>query len=120
MTKPYKLSCVWDRVLDLMEGEVFPEEVVYDPVRVGAVIVGCFSFLGVLFWLLWVLLVCQGGLFSKILPFFHVVFTSKTLRDFGYEGYPYQLGVFEGWIVNLGALILSMIVLSGLWRLFKK
>ncbi len=113
------LKRVWDALVDLVEGEDDPDEVVYDPVHIGAVIVGSLCAMGVLFWLLWSLLVCEGGLFTKVVPFFEVLFTSKTLKDFGYEGYPYQLGVFEGWIVNVVALLLSLALLYGLWWVFR-
>ena len=105
----------WGWLLDLVEGEDDPNEVVYDPVHIGGVIVGSLCAMGVLFWLLWSLFVCEGGLFAKVGPFFQVLFTSKTLHDFGYEGYPYELGVFEGWIVNLTALVLSVALLCGVW-----
>lgn len=92
-----------------------PGTPMYDPVHVGAVIVGTVLGFGVLYWLLWALLVCEGGLFMKVGPFLEVVFTSKTLKDFGYLGYPYELGLFEGWIVNLSALVLSGALVVALW-----
>jgi hypothetical protein len=61
---------------------------------------------------LWSLLVCEGGLFIKVVPFLEVVFTSKTLKDFGYLGYPYELGLFEGWVVNVVALGLTHITIA--------
>jgi hypothetical protein len=72
-----------------------------------------------LFWLLWALLVCEGGLFGKVAPFFTVVFTSKTLADVGCMGHPYALGVFEGWIVNLTAFILTLALIIGVWWVFQ-
>jgi hypothetical protein len=108
----------WNKALDAFDGEDGPDEVRYDPVAVGGIVVGCLAAFGVLFWLLWALLVCEGGLFVKIGPFLQVVFTSKTLRDFGYEGFPYQLGIFEGWIVNAAALVLCVALVVGLWKLW--
>ena len=105
----------WAWFVDLVEGEDGPDEVVYDPVHIGGVIVGSLCAMGVLFWLLWSLLVCEGGVFTKVGPFLRVLFTSKTLGDFGYEGYPYALGIFEGWIVNAMALVLSIALLYGIW-----
>ena len=75
--------------------------------------------MGLVFWLLWALLVCEGGIFIKVVPFLQAVFTSKTLHDFGYVGYPYELGIFEGWIVNLFALVLSIALLVGVWWVFQ-
>ena len=47
-------------------------------------------------------------------------FGSKTLADFGYAGSPYALGVFEGWAVNLAALVLLLLLLAAAWAAFKK
>src|ERR1044071_6190186 len=107
----------WNSLLDLFDGKDAPGEPVYEPVHVAGVVVGCFTALGALFWLLWALLVCEGGLFAKVGPIAQIIFTSKTLKDFGYEGYPYAMGIFEGWIVNVSALVLSVGVLSALWLL---
>jgi len=96
-----------------------PREPHYDPLHLGAMVVLCLMGIGVLYWLLWALLVCEGGLFIKVVPFLWVVFTSKTLADYGWEGYPYALGVFEGFIVNLGALVLLVLLLVGIAYLFR-
>ena len=40
----------------------------YDPVHVAAILVGSLFALGTLYWLLWSLLVCGGGLFTKVGP----------------------------------------------------
>ena len=97
-----------------------PDEPAYDPVHVAAMIVLVLVGMAVLFWLLWALMVCEGGVFIKIIPFIQVVFTKKTLQDFGYEGYPYELGIFEGWIVNLSALIILIGLIIGIHTIFKK
>jgi hypothetical protein len=97
-------KCVWD----LWEDDDAPDGIVYDPVHVAAVVVGCLFVMGIIFWDLWALFVFEGGLFTKIGPFVQVLFTSKTLNDFGYEGAPYALGIFEGWIVNLTALSIAI------------
>jgi uncharacterized membrane protein YedE/YeeE len=110
-----KIRACWNRLTGLFEDDAPSDEAVYDPAHVAGVVVGCLTGLGVLYWLLWSLLVCEGGLFTKIGPFLQVVFTSKTLADFGYEGYPYELGVFEGWIVNAGALIFTIAAVAALW-----
>src|SRR5262245_59464671 len=97
-----------------------PDDLIFDPLQVAAVVVGCLAGLGVLFWMLWALLVCEGGLFMKIGPAIQVLLTDKTLQDFGYQGYPYQLGVFEGWIVNVGGLVFCLLTLIGAWFLYGK
>ena len=96
------------------------DEPIYDPAHLAGVLVVSLFAMGVLYWLLWALLVCEGGLPGKIGPLLQVVLTSKTLADFGYLGHPYALGVFEGWIVNLTALILSLALLAGGWWVFNR
>ncbi len=118
-----------------------PNEPVYDPIHLAAVLVGTLAALGLLYWLLWTLLVYDGGLFSKVGPFFHVLLGSmpflhnhkvgivptlsslrkgtKTLADYGYQGSPYQMGVFRGWVGNLGALIILIGIIISLYRLYQ-
>ncbi len=92
-----------------------PEDEIYDPVHVAVVLVSCMIGLGALYWMLWALLVCEGGLVMKIGPALQVLFTDKTLMDFGYQGYPYQLGLFEGWIVNVGGLAACLLTIAVAW-----
>ncbi len=92
-----------------------PEDIVYDPVHVAVVLVSCLAGVGALYWMLWALFVCEGGLFTKIIPAAQVLLTDKTLQDFGYQGYPYQLGIFEGWIVNVGGLVVCLLAVAGAW-----
>lgn len=94
----------WRGYLSLFEEER-TDEPGYDPADLAAAIVYFFFGIGILYWTLWCLWMYKGGLFAKILPFLSVVFTSRTLADYGYEGWPYELGVFEGWMVNLGGLL---------------
>lgn len=96
-----------------------PQEPAYDPAHVAVMIVLVILGLALLFWLLWALVVCEGGIFIKIIPFLQVVFTSKTLQDFGFEGYPYELGIFEGWIINVVALVLFIGLLAGISSIFR-
>lgn len=110
----------WKAVLSLWEDDDTTDPIVYDPVHVAAVVVGCLFALGILFWDLWALLVFEGGLLTKGVPFFQVLFTSKTLKDFGYEGSPYALGIFEGWIVNLAALLTALALVAGLRWFFRR
>ncbi len=86
----------------------FFEKEEYDPVNIGIMIVIVIFCMAVLFWLFWALMVYKGGLFEKMIPFFSVVFTKKQLLDYGFEGW-YEQGKFEGWIVNLTALVLVVI-----------
>ncbi|MBN1824320.1 MAG: hypothetical protein JW803_08380 [Endomicrobiales bacterium] len=92
-----------------------PAEPKYDPVHVAGMIVIVLLANTVLFWLLWSLLVFGGGIQAKVLPFLAVLFTSKTAGDFGYVGYPYEMGVFEGWVTNVVALALAVFVLWAFW-----
>ena len=96
------------------------DEPIYDPVHFAALIVISLVVMGALFWLLWTLLVFGGGIFNKIVPAFQVLFTKKTLKDFGWVGYPYELGIFEGFIGNTVALILTMSLMAGVWWVFKE
>lgn len=96
-----------------------PDEPVYDPVHVGAMVMIVLVGITVLFWLLWALLVCQGGIAPKLSALAQIAFTRKTFADFGWEGYPYALGVFEGFVVNFGALLLLFLVLFGIWWVFR-
>ncbi|OGS03203.1 MAG: hypothetical protein A3G41_04920 [Elusimicrobia bacterium RIFCSPLOWO2_12_FULL_59_9] len=111
------------RILDFLAGlfseEEDPNEPCFDPVHLGATIIAVLCAQGALFWLLWTLLVYEGGLFAKIPAIFSVVFTSKTLADYGYEG-TYAMGVFEGWFANLAALLLCAAATILLWNLFQR
>lgn len=110
------LGALWK---DIFSDEDAPDEVIYDPVHLAGLLAICLTAAGALFWMLWALLVCEGGLFSKVGPFLQVVFTGKTLADFGYEGHPYKLGIFEGWVVNVTALGFAAATLAGLWWIFE-
>jgi hypothetical protein len=96
-----------------------PEEAQYDPVHFGAMVVLTIFVLNILFWLLWSLLVFGGGIQHKVLPFLIVLFTSKTAADFGYIGYPYELGIFDGWVTNVVALGFCGLLVVALWYIFK-
>ncbi|MBN1621545.1 MAG: hypothetical protein JW871_03025 [Endomicrobiales bacterium] len=107
-----------DFILDFFSDKEDPEEIGYDPVHVGAMIILVLLGLSLTFWLLWALLVFGGGIQAKILPLIQVLFTSKTVGDFGYVGYPYEMGVFEGWVTNIIALVFSILVITGIWYIF--
>ena len=108
-----------DKILDLFSDEDDPSEPFYDPVHLGAAVLITIVAAGCLYWLLWTLLVYEGGLFGKIGPALRVLLTSKTLRDFGCRG-AFDLGVFEGWLGNLAALALCAVLLIALSRLYRE
>ncbi len=110
---------LWTELLDFFSDTENPDEPVYDPAHFAGMIVIVLFSIGVLFWLLWTLLVFEGGLFQKIWPALQVAFTSKTLQDFGWVGYPFEMGVFNGWIGNVVALILTAGLTVGIWFIFE-
>lgn len=105
------------KALEIFDAEDDPREPFYDPVHLGAVLIVFLVVIGALYWLLWTLLVYEGGLFVKLRAVLELLFGSKTLRDFGYRG-PYAMGVFEGWVGNAAALLISVLVLIALYRLY--
>ena len=111
---------IWDELVWFFSDEEDPEEPVYDPAHFAAMIVIVIFSVGVLFWLLWTLLVFEGGVFQKIVPALSVLFTNKTLQDYGWIGYPYELGIFAGFIGNSVALILTLALIVGIWWIFKE
>ena len=86
-----------DGCLGFFSDDDDPEEPFFDPVHLGAVCMVCLVSIGALYWLLWTLLVYEGGLLPKLRAALAVLFTSRTLKDFGYERAPYAMGAFEGW-----------------------
>lgn len=115
-----KRATLLEKILDLFSDEDDPNEPFYDPAHLGAVIVVSLSTLGIVYWLLWTLLVFEGGLSTKISAAASVLFTAKTLADIGYAGAPHAMGPFEGWIGNVSALILCILSTAALAHLYKK
>lgn len=113
-----KLITRLDDVVRWLDAEDDPSEPVYDPVQLAGVLIGVLTAVGALYWLLWTLLVYEGGLFAKLGPALSVLFTSKTLADYGYRGAPYAMGVFEGWTGNLAALLIAIVVVAALHRTY--
>ncbi|MFH0947816.1 MAG: hypothetical protein V1833_02310 [Elusimicrobiota bacterium] len=107
---------IWLWFQDIFSDEEDPNEPIYAPVHIASMIVLTLFGISILFWLFWSLLVYKGGIVSKIIPFLSVLFTSKTLADFGYEGYPYEMGIFDGWITNVVALLFLCFLV---WRVVK-
>ncbi|MDO8733543.1 MAG: hypothetical protein Q7K21_00095 [Elusimicrobiota bacterium] len=110
------IKSVWLWIQDIFSDEEDPNEPICDPVHIASMIVLTLFGISILFWLFWSLLVYKGGLVSKIIPFLSVIFTSKTLADFGYEGYPYEMGIFDGWITNVASLLFLCFLV---WRVVK-
>lgn len=92
----------------------------YDPVHLGAAVLITITAIGALYWLLWTLLVYEGGLFMKLWAASIVLFTSKTLADVGFAGWPYELGAFEGWFGNLAALAIAVAVARAIAGIYRK
>ena len=113
------LKKFWNELVNFFSDAEDPNEPVYDPAHFGAMIVIVIFSIGVLFWLLWTLLVFGGGIFNKMIPLFQILFMGKDLQDFGWVGYPYELGIFEGFIGNSIALILTFALIVGIWWVFK-
>jgi len=113
------LRKIWDEIVKFFSDEENPNEPIYDPVHFAGMIVIVIFSTGVLFWLLWTLLVFGGGIFVKIKPALEIIFTKKTLHDFGWVGYPYELGIFDGFIGNAVALVLTAALVIGIWWVFK-
>jgi len=113
-----RAKTVLDRLRRFFTEEDDPNEPVYDPTHLGGAVIIILTALGCLYWLLWTLLVYEGGIFLKIKALGRLLFTSATLKDLGYEGFPYALGAFEGWIGNLSALVLCVAVAAALRRLY--
>ncbi len=109
------IQALWESILFFISDDEDPNEPIYDPVHLGAMFVSVIFTIGALFWLLWTLLVFEGGFFSKVVPAFQVLFTSKTLRDFRWLGYPYEMGIFEGFIANSIAFVLTAALVVGVW-----
>lgn len=85
------MSSAWKRWTDLFEEREGPHVPHYDPVHLAVVLVACMVCAGALFWLLWTLLVYEGGLFVKL-----AALVAPDPND--------HRVTFEGWQANLAAL----------------
>lgn len=106
------------RAAEAFEAEDSVDEPAYDPVHLGGALVLTLTAVGALYWILWTLLVYEGGLFAKVGPALQVLLRAKTPADFGYRG-PWDRGVFEGWLGNLGALAVLGAVIAALHALYR-
>lgn len=114
-----RLGRAWRWLEDLLADDD-PLEPHVDPVHLAGTLVACMAAIGGLYWLLWTLLVFEGGLFPKIGAGLSVLLTSKTLADYGCAGRPGSMGVFEGWVGNAAALVLLVLALAALHRLYAR
>ena len=105
------------RAAAAFDAEDDPNEPAYDPIHLGAALVLTLLAIGALYWLLWTLLVFEGGLSSKIVPAFQLLLRIKTPAELGYRG-PWDRGVFEGWLGNVAALLMSLVLVAALHRLY--
>lgn len=102
---------------DILSDEDDPNEPHFDPVHLGGAVIITLTAIGCVYWLLWTLLVYEGGIFLKIYALGRLA-SGTALKDIGYEGYPYAMGDLEGIIGNFGALIISIAVAAALRRLY--
>lgn len=100
-----------------LESEEAPGKPFYDPVHLGGVLVLTMTAAGGLYWLLWTLLVYEGGLFLKLKAALDILLTPRTLADYGCRAGPGELGVFEGWLGNAAALALTALAVAWIHRL---
>ena len=114
------LKQLLDLINKFMDDTEDPNEPKYDPVHVGAMIVLSLFGISILFWLLWSILVFGGGIQAKVIPFLQMVFTGKTAASFGYVGYPYEMGVFEGWPTNVIASAIAVFLFVLIYKILKK
>ena len=90
-----------------LDAEQDPEEPSYDPVHLGSMLVVNLVAVGALYWLLWTLLVYEGGLLGKLAALARLAL-----------GRPSDEAAFEGWFGNVGALLLCVVVAGSLRRLY--
>ena len=95
-----------------------PAEPHYDPVHLGGVLVVTLVVAGALFWLLWTLLVFEGGIFPKLGALLDLALSRRTLAELGYRG-AWDRGVFEGWLGNACAAALAALLCAALHRLHR-
>jgi len=107
---------IWEIIVDIFKDE---KEEEYDPVHIGGMIILVIFFISIIYWDLWALVIYKGGLFRKVVPFLTVLFTSKTLEDFGYNFF-WDAGVFEGWLTNFIAFLFLLFFIFIIIRIFKK
>lgn len=119
-----KAPALWKRWNALFDDKEDPAEPRYDPVHLATVLIVCQVVAGALFWLLWTLLVYEGGLPRKVGALFtrwsDPTAETHMLRDAGAFGGPGHGNVYEGLAANLAALVLFGVVIAALQRLDRR
>jgi hypothetical protein len=64
-------------------------------------------------------MVYKGGLFEKVVPFILGIFGGRKFADYGYKGW-HEQGLFEGWFVNLTALVLTILFFGLMGKILLK
>ncbi|MBI3551497.1 MAG: hypothetical protein HY077_03195 [Elusimicrobia bacterium] len=103
-----KLLARLEKAADWLDSDD-PEEPAYDPVHFGTVLVVTLIAVGALYWLLWTLLVYEGGLPAKL----------SALAQLASGGNPGP-DAFEGWLGNTAALILAAAAVAALHAIYRK
>ncbi len=80
------------------------EGVQFNVINIVVLILSLLFFFTVFYWTLWAMLVYKKGLFTKLIYITQLLFTEKTLRDFGYLNWSVR-GEFSGLDVNVGAFL---------------
>lgn len=103
--------------VEALDADDDPREPLYDTVQLGLTLILVLVAIGALYWMLWTVLVYEGGLLAKIGPALQVLLRRKTLADYGWRG-PWDRGVFEGWLGNVVALACCSLTVAALHRLY--
>lgn len=115
MSKTARSLLNWaDRILS---EEDDPDEPHFDPVHLGGAVVVTLTAIGCLYWLLWTLLVYEGGIFLKLYALARLA-GGTPLKQLGWEGWPYAMGDFDGIVGNFVALALCAVVFVAVRRLY--
>ena len=115
------------KILKLLE-DLFGEDenkkadstAVIDEFYFAATVIIDIVILAVLFWLLWSILVYGGGIFPKIKALFEIIFYKKSFKDFGWNFYPYDIGVFTGFVTNIIGIVLLCFFIISLSKIMHK
>jgi hypothetical protein len=105
------------KIWEAFDAQDDPREPSYDPAHLGAALILTLLAVGALYWALWAVLVYEGGLAAKLGPATQVLLRQKTAADFGYRG-PWDRGVFEGWLGNLGGLAVCVAAVTAAHRAY--
>lgn len=95
------------RFIEWLDSEPGPEEAVYDPVHLGAMLLVNMVVIGAAYWLVWTLLAYEGGLPGKLAASVRLAL-----------GRPNPEEAFEGWLGNVCALALSAAAVAALHRAY--